>query len=69
MQKETTNNDFDPIIIGGGLAGASLACALAKTTLRIAIVESFPFKADESKYQPAFDARSVALSYTSKQKI
>jgi len=61
--------DFDLIIIGGGLVGASLACALsqAELSLRIAIVEAFPFKSDDTKYQPAFDARSVALSYTSKQ--
>jgi len=61
--------DFDLIIIGGGLVGASLACALsqAESSLRIAIVEAFPFKSDDSEYQPAFDARSVALSYTSKQ--
>lgn len=61
--------DFDLIIIGGGLVGASLACALsqAESSLRIAIVEAFPFKSDDTEYQPAFDARSVALSYTSKQ--
>ena len=59
--------DFDLIIIGGGLVGASLACALENSSLRIAIVEAFPFKSDDSEYQPAFDARSVALSYTSKQ--
>ena len=35
--------------------------------MRIAIVEAFPFKSDDTEYQPAFDARSVALSYTSKQ--
>jgi len=63
------NTDFDLIIIGGGLAGASLACAISRSepSLQIAIVEAFPFKTDESVYQPAFDARSVALSYTSKQ--
>jgi 2-octaprenyl-6-methoxyphenol hydroxylase len=61
--------DFDIIIIGGGLVGASLACALsqAELSLRIAIIEAFPFKSDDTEYQPAFDARSVALSYTSKQ--
>ena len=59
--------DYDLIIIGGGLVGASLACALSGSSLRIAIVEAFPFKSDDSEYQPAFDARSVALSYTSKQ--
>lgn len=62
-----SNTDFDLIIIGGGLVGASLACALANSSLRIAIIEAFPFKSDDSEYQPAFDARSVALSYTSKQ--
>jgi 2-octaprenyl-6-methoxyphenol hydroxylase len=64
---ENNSTDFDLIIIGGGLVGASLACALENASLRIAIVEAFPFKTDDSEYQPAFDARSVALSYTSKQ--
>ena len=61
------NTDFDLIIIGGGLVGASLACALENSSLRIAIIEAYPFKSDDSEFQPAFDARSVALSYTSKQ--
>lgn len=71
MLDKNNETDFDLIIIGGGLVGASLACALsqsqAQANLRIAIIEAFPFKADDSEYQPAFDARSVALSYTSKQ--
>jgi len=63
------STDYDLVIIGGGLAGASLACALSQSapSLQIAIVEAYPFKTDDSEYQPAFDARSVALSYTSKQ--
>jgi len=65
MKEAKTN--FDLIIIGGGLVGASLACALAESSLRIAIIEAFPFKPDDTEFQPAFDARSVALSYTSKQ--
>ena len=67
MSDKNENTDYDLIIIGGGLVGASLACALSESSLRIAIIEAFPFKSDDSEYQPAFDARSVALSYTSKQ--
>ena len=58
-----TNKQFDLIIIGGGLAGASLACALKDSALKIAVVEAFPLKAHS---QPSYDDRTVALSYGSR---
>lgn len=48
---------FDLIIVGGGLAGASLAIALRDTRLRIALVESQPPRAAEG-----WDARIYAIS-------
>lgn len=57
-------NEFDLIIVGGGLVGASLACALADTDLRIAVVEAHPFN---TQRHPGFDARTVALAYGSQQ--
>ncbi len=60
--------DFDVIIVGGGLVGASLACALAsaqlKTRLKIAVIENYEF---DDTQQPSFDSRTVALSYSSKE--
>ena len=48
---------FDLIIVGGGLAGASLALALRETRLRIALVESqLPQRPD------GWDARIYAIS-------
>lgn len=48
---------FDLVIVGGGLAGASLAVALRDTRLRIALVESQP------PQRPAgWDARIYAVS-------
>ncbi len=44
--------------------GATLAVALAKLPLQIAVIEAFPFR---SNNQPSYDARSVALNYGSKK--
>jgi len=48
---------FDLIIVGGGLAGASLALALRDTRLRIALVENQPPSRPEG-----WDARIYAIS-------
>ncbi len=48
---------FDLIIVGGGLAGASLALALRNTRLRIALVENQPPRRPEG-----WDARIYAIS-------
>ena len=61
--KNKINNHFDLIIIGGGLAGASLACALKNSTLKIALVEAFELNTDS---QPSYDDRTVALSFGSR---
>jgi 2-octaprenyl-6-methoxyphenol hydroxylase len=54
------------VIVGGGMVGASLACALADCC-RVAVIESIPLSAarGEPRYQPSFDARSTALSLSS----
>ena len=61
-----TGENYDILIVGGGMVGASLACALAQaadTQARIAVVEATPATSGQ---QPSFDARSVALSWSSK---
>jgi 2-octaprenyl-6-methoxyphenol hydroxylase len=58
------DTDFDIVIIGGGLVGASLACALGHSGLRIGVVEAVPLS---SSAQPSYDDRAVALAFGSRR--
>jgi len=53
--------DVDLAIVGGGLVGASLALGLAKSPLRIALIEAAPPPAS----QPQWDERCIALNHAS----
>ncbi len=55
--------DYDIAIVGGGLAGASLACALTGSGLRLAVIESQSLRPAAPKY----DDRTLALAYGSRR--
>jgi len=57
-------SNFDVLIIGGGLVGASLACALELAGKSVAIIEAHAF---DDTTQSSYDDRTVAISYGSQQ--
>ena len=69
LKQQKASADYDLIIVGGGMVGASLAYALSKQSLRIAIIEAVPYQAAAHKKgkQPSYDDRAIALSFGSRR--
>ncbi|MCN4143878.1 MAG: 2-octaprenyl-6-methoxyphenyl hydroxylase [Thiohalomonas sp.] len=64
MTKQSIKH-FDIIIVGGGMAGATMVLALAPLKLSIAVIEGHPYQ--EQQTQPSFDDRCLALAWSSRQ--
>lgn len=56
--------EYDVVIVGGGMVGASFALALRDTAMRVLLIESVP---PDSAAQPSFDERTTALGNGSRQ--
>jgi 2-octaprenyl-6-methoxyphenol hydroxylase len=58
------SSDFDIVIAGGGMVGASLALAVSSSGYRVAVLEARP---PGEPNQPSYDERTTALSFGSRR--
>jgi len=58
-------NEYDIIVVGGGMVGATFACALGDRPLRIAVIE--PFEAARQWKDEGFDNRVSAITRATEQ--
>ena len=57
---DNPDSDYEVLIVGGGMVGATLACALGATGLRIAVLESAPL--ERLQPGPTLDVRVSAIN-------
>lgn len=67
-QQPGSTQDFDLLIVGAGMVGSALACAMADTRLRIGLLDSQPLESIPAPTTASgFDPRVSALSAASEQ--
>lgn len=56
-----SNTDFDVVVAGAGMAGATFALAAALGGLKVALIDPLPF---DAQLAPTFDGRSTAIAFS-----
>lgn len=67
---QESSSNYDIVIVGGGMVGISLALLLAEQhhPWKVLLLEAQAYQqSDKAEYRPSFDARSTALSWSSRK--
>ncbi len=70
IKTQESGGSYDIVIVGGGMVGISLALLLAEQQYpwKVLLLEAQAYQqSDKSEYRPSFDARSTALSWSSRK--